>query len=98
MGFCGNLLQADIGSQGFVRCVDVQDMEAARLVRQLHLDNAVEPPRPKQRWVQEISAIGGAHHQNLHILAAFYPVHLGEQLIEGLVILQVAYVLPPLCT
>ena len=54
-------------------------------VRRRHEHLAVEPPGPKQRLVEILEPVGGAHDHDL--LAPLEAVELDEQLVQGLVLL-----------
>src|SRR5579864_9191784 len=67
--------------------VDLQDSCAAGLVGRLNDDPPVEPTWPQQRLVEHIRPVGGG--DNDHTLTARETVHLGQNLIEGLLALVV---------
>jgi hypothetical protein len=64
-----------------------KDREPLGLVRQRDRDLAVEPPRSKQRRVQDLRPVGGG--QDNDALERVEPVHFGEQLVERLLALVV---------
>ena len=57
-------------------------------VGQLHRDAPVKPAGPQQGGVQAVGTVGGGQHH--HALGAVKAVHLGEQLVQGLLPLVVA--------
>ena len=71
-----------------VLCVDPQDRLAAREVGQLDGDAPVEAAGAQQRRVERFGAVGGGEDDDA--LAPVEAVHLGEQLVEGLLALVVA--------
>ena len=68
--------------------MDLQDRDAALLVGRVHDDLPVEPPGSQQRRVEDVRPVGG--RQDDHALVAREAVHLGEDLIQGLLALVVA--------
>ncbi|VTQ60153.1 Uncharacterised protein [Stenotrophomonas maltophilia] len=77
----------DIVGQGQLAHVDLQDVLAALHVRQADHDLAVETARAQQRRVQHVRTVGRGDHD--HAFAAFKPVHLDQQLVQGLLALVV---------
>ncbi len=67
--------------------VHLEDVLAPRAVRAIDHDLAVEAPRPKERRVEDVGAVGGGDEDDvvLHLEA----VHLDQQLVEGLLALVV---------
>ena len=65
-----------------------QDGGAAATVGWVHLDAPVEPPGSQQRRVEHVGAVG--RRQDDHALVRVEPVHLGEDLVERLLLLVVA--------
>ena len=68
--------------------MDLQNILAALQIRQLHRHAAVEAARTGQRGVQRFGAVGG--RQNDDAVVALKAVHLGEQLVQGLLPLVIA--------
>ncbi len=68
--------------------MDLEDGLPAGQVRQLHRDAAVKAPRPEEGFVQGVRPVGGRQDDNS--LFAVEAVHLGQQLVEGLLPLVVA--------
>ena len=77
--------------------MDAQDLLPAAPVWGLHHDPPVEAPGAQERLVQDLGLVGRRQHD--HALPAGEPVHLGEDLVEGLLLLAVAagYGGPPAC-
>jgi hypothetical protein len=67
--------------------VNLEDHLPAPDVRHVHHDLPVEPPGPQQRRVQHIGTVGGGDQD--HALVGFEPVHLHQQLVQGLLALVV---------
>ena len=80
--------QVDIGSHRLALGVHLQDVEAAPQVRRLNRDLAVEPPRTQQRRIEDVRPVGGGDQD--HAAAYVEPVHLDQQLVEGLLAFVVA--------
>ena len=68
--------------------VDLQDLNAALEVGQLHGNTPVKTAGTQQSGVQTVGAVGSGQHH--HALGAVKAVHLGEQLVECLLPLVVA--------
>ena len=68
--------------------MDSQDLLAAADIRLVDEHLPVEPPGTKQRRVQYLGPVGGAHDDDA--LARVEPVHFGEQLVQRLLALLVA--------
>ena len=75
--------------------MDLQDLAPAFFRREVHLDPAVKAAGTEQRLIQEIRPVGGANHQNSDPVVHPETVHLHQQLVEGLVVLQMGGVFPP---
>ncbi|GJD94933.1 hypothetical protein OCOJLMKI_2140 [Methylobacterium iners] len=84
----GDDLEVDVRRQGHLADVDAQDALAADDVRVRHHDLAVEPARAQQGRVEHVGAVGGRDDD--HALVGLEPVHLHEELVEGLLALVVA--------
>ena len=65
----------------------LEDLPAARLVRRLHGDSAIEPPRPQERGIEDLGPVRRADDDDR--LRRFEAVHLGEDLIQRLLALVV---------
>ena len=87
-GRLGDGLKVHVLRQADLLGVDLQDVDAALEVGELHGDAPVKAARPQQGGVQGVGAVGGCQHH--HALGAVKAVHLGEQLIQGLLPLVVA--------
>ena len=68
--------------------MDLEDLHAARAVRRLDRDPAVEAARAQQRRVEDLGAIRRAEDD--HVGAGLEPVHLGQDLVERLLALVVS--------
>ena len=84
----GNGFEVHVLRQTDLLGVDLQDIDAALKVGQLHRDAPVEPAGAQQGGVQAVWAVGGGQHH--HALGAVKAVHLGEQLVQGLLPLVIA--------
>ena len=67
--------------------VDLEDLFAAAHVRLVDEHLPVEPPGPHQRRIEHFGPVGGRHDDDP--LAGVEAVHLGQELIEGLLALLV---------
>ena len=67
--------------------VHLEDLGAALDVGRGHHDGPVEPAGPQQRRVEDLRPVGGGDHDDA--LGAGEAVHLGEDLVEGLLPLVV---------
>ena len=65
--------------------MDLQDRLATDAVGEVHDDAAVEPTGAEQRAVEDVGLVRGREHDDP--LAAGEAVHLGEDLIERLLLL-----------
>src|SRR4051795_3716377 len=68
--------------------MDLQDLDAPRLVRRLHRDPAVEASWSQQRRIEHLRPVGRAKHH--HVRAGLETVHLGEDLVERMLALVIA--------
>ena len=84
----GNDLEVDVRRHLHALGVDAKNFLAAFDVRLVDQHLAIEAAGPKQRRVEHLGAVGGAHDDDA--LARVEPVHLGEQLIQRLLALFVA--------
>src|SRR5581483_663372 len=87
-GLRRDLVEVDVGREWDVLRVDAQDRGAATAVRRMHVDAPVEAPRSQQRLVEHVSAVRGRKDDDAH--ARVEPVHLGEDLVQRLLLLVVA--------
>ena len=87
-GHAGHLVEVHILGDLDLLGVDLQNILAALQIRQLHRHAAVEAAGTGQRGVQRLGAVGG--RQNDDAVVALKAVHLGEQLVQGLLPLVVA--------
>ena len=83
-----DLVEVHIGSHRHVARVNLQDRGAAAGVGSLDRDPAVETTRAEQSRVKHVCPVGGGEHD--HALARVEAVHLGEDLVERLLLLIVA--------
>jgi hypothetical protein len=65
-----------------------QDLVAPLKARPIHRNLAVEAARTQESRIQHIRAVGGGNHDNAGV--ALKAVHLGEQLVQGLLAFVVA--------
>src|SRR5690606_39030114 len=79
------LLEAHVRRERTLPRVDLQDLGAALLVREIHDEAAIEAARPKQRAIEHVRLIRRREHDDA--LAAREAVHLREYLIERLLLL-----------
>jgi hypothetical protein len=84
----GNSRQVDGGREGDRLGVDSQDLLSALQIRAVERHVAIEPPGAEQGGVQDLRPIGG--RQDDHALLGVEAVHLGEELVQGLLPLVVA--------
>ena len=84
----GDLLHVDGAGHLHIPGVHLQNRFPARQVRQLHRNPPVKPARPQQRGIQRFRPVG--RRQNHDALIAVKAVHLGQQLVQGLLALVVA--------
>mmetsp|Transcript_77837 Transcript_77837/g.171881 ORF Transcript_77837/g.171881 Transcript_77837/m.171881 type:complete len:340 (-) Transcript_77837:215-1234(-) len=87
-GALGDVRQGNALRQLLVLHVHLQDLFPSLDIRQRNCDAAIETPRAQQGTVQDVGTIGGGHHD--HPAIAFETVHLGQDLIQGLLALIVA--------
>ena len=84
----GQHVEADVVGQRLALGVDVEDRLAALEVGLVDHDLAVEAPGPQQRRVEDVGPVGGGDEDDAG--AGVEPVHLDQQLVEGLLALVVA--------
>jgi hypothetical protein len=84
----GDLGEVDIGRELAPFRVQLEDFEAAVDVRDVDDDLAVEAARAQQGGVEDVGAVGGAHHHQPGVAAE--AVHLHQQLVQRLLALVVA--------
>ncbi len=87
-GHAGHGVEVDVRGELDLFGVDLQDLLAALQVGQLHRHPAVKAAGTGQGRVQGIRAVGG--RQNDDAVVALEAVHLGQQLVQGLLPLVVA--------
>ena len=87
-GHAGDLLEVHVVRQLDLLGVYLQDGLAALQVRQLHRNPPVEPSRTGQRRVQGLGPVGGSQDDDAGVVLK--AVHLGQQLVQGLLPLVVA--------
>ena len=83
----GDGVQVHVVPQLHLLGVDLQDVLTALQVRQLHGHPPVEPAGPQQGGVQGLRPVGRG--QDHHTLGGLEAVHLGEELVQGLLPLVV---------
>ena len=84
----GEGLERDRGVERHAPGVHGEDLATAGLVGGVDHDVAVEAPGAQQGRVEDLGPVGGGQHH--HPLVPREPVHLGEDLVEGLLALVVA--------
>ena len=65
-----------------------EDLFATHLVGGRHHHTAIESARAQQRRIEHLGSVGGGQHDDT--FGAGEPVHLGEDLIQGLLALVVS--------
>jgi hypothetical protein len=83
-----HLLQIDLGSEFDLLHMDLEDVDAAFLVGAVDQHLAVEAAGAQQRRVEDFRAVGGGEDDQPD--RGVEAVHLGQQLVEGLLALVVA--------
>src|SRR5215213_6368950 len=78
-------LQIHVTGERNASRMDIEDLLASHFVRQVHHHAPVEAPGPKECLVEHVGLVGGG--QNDHALLAGETIHLGEDLVEGLLLL-----------
>jgi hypothetical protein len=68
--------------------VDLEDAPPSLLVGRVDDHLAIEPPRPQQRLVEDVGPVRRGDHD--HALPGVEAVHLGEDLVQRLLLLVVA--------
>jgi hypothetical protein len=84
----GDSPEVDVGRERHLARVHPEDRLAARSVRRLHGDAPVEAARPQQRRVEHIGPVRRGDHD--HARGRIEAVHLGQDLVQGLLALVVA--------
>ena len=84
-GVAGDALEVDVLGERLAGGVDSEDLLAAAHVGRRHEHLAVEAARPQERLVELVEHVRGCHHDDG--LARLEPVHLDQQLVQGLVAL-----------
>src|SRR5829696_9506451 len=79
------LLQIHATGERHASRMDLEDLLAAHLVRQVHHHAPVEAPGPQEGLVEHVGLVGGGQHD--HALLAGEAVHLGQDLVQGLLLL-----------
>ncbi|MNN55958.1 hypothetical protein D3C81_1708640 [compost metagenome] len=74
--FLRDFVQIDALLQRLVACMQLEDMTAALLVRQINLDVPVETAGTQQSAVQHLLAVGRGDQQNPRRIGRINPVHL----------------------
>ncbi len=84
----GDLVQVGVCAEGLAAGVGSEDGAAFGPAGQRDDDLAVEPARAAKRGIQGVRPVGSGQHD--HAVGLVEPVHLGEQLVEGLLPLVAA--------
>ncbi len=87
-GEAGERFDRDVLLHRLAAGVDIEDRAATLDVGAVEHHLAIEPARPKQGGIEHIGPVGGGNHD--HVDAAVEPVHLDQELVEGLLALVVA--------
>ena len=87
-GQCGYLFEVYILGQRHLLNMNLQDVQPPLLVGPVHQHLAVEAAGTQQRLVEDFGAVGGGEDDQPD--RAVEAVHLGEQLVQGLLALVVA--------
>ena len=88
----GDDLRIDIRSERHLAHVHFQDLLSAGNVRVRHDDLAIEAARAQQRGVEHVRPVGRGDQDDAFI--GLEPVHLDEQLVQGLLTLVIAAAQP----
>src|SRR4029077_14724900 len=86
-GLLGEDLEVDARVERLVARVDFEDGAATADVRTVEHHMAVEAARAEQRRIQDVGPVGRGDHDD--VLVGLEPVHLDEELVEGLLALVV---------
>ena len=87
-GHPGHSVEVDAGGKSDFLGVDLQDLFAALEVGQFHRNTAIKTAGTGQSRVEGIRTVGGREDDDAAV--ALEAVHLGEQLVQGLLTLVVA--------
>ena len=87
-GAAGDPIEVHILGEGFAPGVNPQDLEATAVVGPINHHLAVKTTGPHQGRIKHVRAIGGRNDDDAVI--ALKAIHLGEQLVEGLLPFVVA--------
>src|SRR3546814_17953096 len=68
--------------------MDLEDLDAALDIRPRHHDLPVEAARAEQRRIEHVGPVGGGDDDDAFV--RFEPVHLDEELVQGLLALVIA--------
>ena len=74
--------ELDIGGEGDLRGVDLENALASLDIGRVDHDPAVEATRTQQRGIEDIGPVGGGDED--HAVVGLEAVHLHQQLVEGL--------------
>jgi hypothetical protein len=61
----------------------IEYLSSSLQIRQIDFHKSVKSPGPNECRIQQVLAIGGSHHND--ILASFKPIHLHQDLVQGVV-------------
>src|SRR6185295_13040094 len=87
-GALGQTVQIGVGGDGLALRVHTQHGTAAGEVGVGHRDLPVEAAGPQQRGIEDVGPVGGGDQDDT--LAVPEPVHLDQQLVQGLLAFVVA--------
>ena len=80
-------LEVNTRLERHIACMDLEDLLAALHLGQIHLDLAIEASRPKERRVEHLRPVRRGHDD--HTCVGLESVHLGEKLLQRLLLLGV---------
>ena len=84
----GETFEIDVGRQGNLPHVNLEDGDAPALRGAIDRDMAIEPSGPEQGRIEHVGAVGGGEHDDRFVGAE--AVHFAEDLIERLLAFVVA--------
>ena len=87
-GHAGNLFKVDLALDFHFFCRDLEDILASLEIRQFDRNTTVKPARSGQRRVEGFRTVGRC--QDNDAVVALETVHLGQQLVQGLLAFIVA--------
>ena len=78
----GNVAEVDVGSERDIACVDLEDRLAPRLVRCVDCHPTIKSAGTEQGGIEDFGTVGRGQHD--HVLGGREAIHLGQDLVEGL--------------